>query len=204
MKRLLPLLLLAVCAGTPPEPVLAKPAASWHATIRDADRKRLAGLWSAWTRSLHQAHAAGEGAQVTALGVLGDPEAARPAPPPAPGNYRCRNIKIGKHEGVPATVPAFVATGFLPCTVTALGQQLWFEQVNGMQRIGGTLFADGDRMIFLGAMALTGEGAMMRYGLDPDRDQVGVLRAVGDHHWRLELPWPNWQANLEVIEILPA
>jgi hypothetical protein len=58
-------------------------------------------------------------------------------------------------------------------------------------------------MVFLGTTALAGEMGIMPYGADPERDAVGALRAVAADQWRLELPWPAWQANLALVEILP-
>ncbi|MEY2884557.1 MAG: hypothetical protein RL490_2281, partial [Pseudomonadota bacterium] len=130
--------------------------------------------------------------------------AARPAPPPAPGAYRCRDIRIGRREGMADTLPTLAVAAFQPCTIRLDAGRLWLEQGPGMQRVAGPLYPDGDRLVFLGSMALAGEMAVMRYGADPDRNQAGVLRAIGERHWRLELPWPNWQANLHLIEIVPA
>ena len=197
--------------GKNPETIGASPRPqSWQKTIRDADRKRLAGLWTAWTRALAQADGAGRMPQVTALGALADADAARAAPAPPPGRYRCRTVKIGiRDDGtrLPAgavAAPVLMASGYAPCTITAQAGLLWFEQTGGAQRIAGKLYPDGDRQVFLGAMALAGESGVRSYGTDRDRDQVGVLRAFADQRWRLELPWPMWQSNLAIIEIAPA
>lgn len=201
------LLPLAACGGSGSLPGSASASTlrsqSWQENITEDDRKRLAGLWSAWTRSLNEAARAGQGDAVAALGDLSVPDAAHGGPPPAPGNYRCRSIKLGvRDEGTPRpNAPAMDASAVLPCTISAKGGLLWLEQGTGPQRIGGTLYPDGDRMIFLGSKALAGEMGVMAYGSDASRDQVGVLRALGDKRWRLELPWPMWQSNLEVIEI---
>lgn len=178
---------------------------SWQEQISEPDRKRLAGLWSAWTRSLNEAGSAGLGSDVAALGAMAVPEAALAASPPPPGAYRCRSVKLGNRgEGRAITASALDVDAPVPCTITAKGSLLWLEQAGGAQRVGGTLYPDGDRMIFLGSKALKGEVGLMAYGSDASRDQVGVLRAFGDQRWRLELPWPMWQSNLEIIEIVPA
>jgi hypothetical protein len=100
--------------------------------------------------------------------------------------------------------PPVLAGDFRSCTITARRGLLYFDQGAGDQRVAGTLYPDGDRQVFLGSLALAGENGIMAYGADGDRDQVGVLRAFGDKRWRLELPWPMWQSNLQVIEIVPA
>lgn len=203
--------LLAGCGGSGTKPQVAEApprAQGWQNVIRDSDRRRLAGLWSAWTRSLAQAETAGQLQRVAALGDMAVPDAARPAPAPRPGAYRCRTVRIGIRDSdaalraVAGTAPVMLASGFLPCTIAARAGRLWFEQGIGLQRVAGTLYPDGDRQVFLGSMALAGEAGFRSYGADPDRDQVGVLRAFGDRRWRLELPWPMWQSNLAIIEIV--
>lgn len=201
------LLPLAACAGDRP-PGSPSPKAmreiSWQQQINESDRKRLALLWSAWTRSLNEAADAGHKADIAAMGDLVVADAARPGPPPTPGTYRCRTIKMGTRVDGGRMAPVAMDEGaFAPCTITARGSLLWFEQASAAQRIGGTLYPDGDRLIFLGSKALQGEMGIMAYGSDASRDQVGVLRPYGDARWRLELPWPMWQSNLEIIEILP-
>lgn len=205
---LLAVLPLSACAGDGkpgPESAAVAPMA-WQKAIRDSDRTRLAGLWSAWTRSLNEADKAGMSASVAALGPMAVPDAARPAPPPAPGEYLCRNVKLGsRDDGTSRPVaPPLSISEFGPCSIAARGGLLWFEQDRGAQRIAGTLYPDGERQVFLGAMTLAGEAGTMAYGTDGDRDQVGVLRGLGEGHWRIELPWPMWQSNLEIIEIVSA
>jgi len=203
------LLSLTACGGVGFGPKPASAASlrtmSWQENIRDTDRKRLAALWGAWTRSLNQAVSAGQGDALAALGPLAVADAGRAGPPPPPGNYRCRSIKLGvRDEGAPRPdAPAMSVSEIFPCVITAKAGLSWFEQTAGAQRIGGTLYADGDRMIFLGSMALADEMGVMAYGADASRDQVGVLHAIGEGRWRLELPWPMWQSNLEIIEIVP-
>lgn len=199
---------LAACGGAPAATPSHKAmrSVSWQEQIREPDRKRLAGLWSAWTRSLNEAAAAGHGAEIKALGPLAVADAAKPGAMPVPGDYRCRSVRMGTRDdnSKAALVPAMDADGAIACTISAKGDLLVLEQARGGQRIGGTLYPDGDRMVFLGSKALRGEMGMRAYGADASRDQVGVLRRFGDDKWRLELPWPMWQANLEIIEIVPA
>ncbi len=194
----------AGCAGKPGGTARAAPP-PWQKMISEADRKRLAGLHSAWSESLDEARAAGAAAAVTALGAVAVPDAATSGPLPGPGDYRCRALRIGGRSGdAPAAAPPVIAAPAVPCRISAKGGLLWIEQAMGAQRIGGTLYPDGDRLVFLGSMALAGEMGLMRYGADNDRDQVGVLRSLGPARWRLELPWPMWQSDLAIIEIVPA
>jgi hypothetical protein len=213
MRRaaVLALLLLAADAGFAAPP-------TWQTVIDAPDRKRLAKLWQAWTRALADADRAGQAAALTALGPAVVPDAATmnrnasdPMTPPigdplpGPGAYRCRMINLGaRADGVATPVPVMVgATPFAPCRIEMRDDGLWFEQDSGpVQRLGGRLYADGARMVFLGTTALAGEMGVMAYGVDPQRNAVGALRAIGDGRWRLELPWPNWQSNLGIVEIV--
>lgn len=214
MKRLLAVLLLAGCAHTVAAPV-APPR--WQNDITAPDRKRLARLWEAWTRALNEAQTVGQGTAIASLGAVAIPDPATmnveesPAgktlgPLPAAGVYRCRTIKLGQRAGGAKAQPsAAVDTGEMrPCHVEVRGNMLWFQHDSGAQRLQGALYADGDRMVFLGTTALTGEMGTLRYGTAPQRDAVGVLRAMTPQRWRLELPWPHWQSNLEIVEIVPA
>ncbi len=207
MKRAL---LISLVLGTLPLSGCAHTAAArapepWQHAIREPDRKRLAGLWSAWTRSLAEAGKAGRGADIAGLGDVAVPDVAKTAALPAPGAYRCRVIKLGQHEAASATTmtKAFAINDFAPCSIALLGGHWQFGLAGPTQSLAGRLYPNGDHMVFLGTMALNGESGVMAYGSDPDRDQVGVLRAIGANHWRLELPWPKWQSNLDIIEIMP-
>lgn len=213
MKRGIILALMLFAA----DPGLAT-APTWQAAITAPDRKRLAKLWEAWTRALADTERSGQAEAVAALGPAVVPDAATMnrdasdlmAPPaagklPGPGVYRCRTITLGaRANAAPTQMPAMVgASAFAPCRIEMRADGLWFEQDGSAPRLGGRLFADGARLVFLGATALTGEMGVMAYGADPERNAVGALRAIGDGRWRLELPWPNWQANLGIVEIIP-
>ena len=205
LGALLALLLVPACGGKAGPDAVSRPPPTWQREVREPDRKRLATLWSAWTRSLNEVQAAGQGAEIAALGDLLVPDAARAAPPPAPGTYRCRTIKLGVRAigAVPGRGRALDIAPVRPCTIAARGGLLWFEQIGGPQRVAGLLYPDRERVVFLGSIALEAENRILPYGADNDRDQVGALRAYGADRWRLELPWPMWQSNLTIIEILP-
>ncbi|WP_439534697.1 DUF4893 domain-containing protein [Polymorphobacter sp.] len=198
---------------------VAQPAASsWQGRIQDEDRKRLAGLWRAWTHSLSQIGAAGETERLTALGAVAvapvEPlpgrreDMSQSAALPMPGKYQCRLVRMGlRDDGWPRDAgQPLVVTDWGDCTIMAESGDatLRFDMLDGSQRLHGRLWADGDRMIFLGATALASETGIRRYGDDPDRDALGVLRSLEPVHWRIELPWPRWQSNLLLVEIKQA
>lgn len=194
----LALLSLAACGhGTRPETV--KPVALWQKDIRDDDRKRLNGLWNSWAHAIGEVRAAGEASEVEALGALVDPEAAQAFAMPRPGHYRCRTVKLGGDAVRGVRIAAAV-----PCDIETTDAGLRFSQGDGAQRLFGRLYPDGDRLVFLGSLRLAMEQGAMPYGSDVDRDQIGVLRAYAPKRWRLELPWPRWEASMVVVEIAPA
>jgi hypothetical protein len=193
----------------------AKPARYWQEAATGADRKRLARLWEAWTGALADIAASGETPALTALGPVAVPDAgtmhangsdreASPAkgPLPGPGAYLCRTIRLGQQDKKAAASHVQVGEPH-PCRIEAQGGGLWFEQETGANRLGGRLYADGDRLVFLGATALRGEMGVMPYGADPERNAIGALRALGPAQWRLELPWPTWQSTLDLVELTP-
>ena len=194
---------LAACVTGPRPP-------PWQLVILQPDRQRLAALWDAWTRALAAADKAGDGPALAALSPLVDPKAAVSGALPGPGVYRCRSLRLGtRADAVMPSAPSgpvMLITEPALCTISKRGRLLWFEQSEGLQRVGGQLYpdpgrTDGDRLVFLGSMALPGESGFMQYGADADRDQVGVIRPLAPGMWRLELPWPRWQSDLQVIEI---
>jgi hypothetical protein len=59
-------------------------------------------------------------------------------------------------------------------------------------------------MVLLGSMALGQEAATNAYGLNPDRDLAAKLERIGEARWRLVVPWPRNESNLDLIELRPA
>jgi len=58
--------------------------------------------------------------------------------------------------------------------------------------------------VMLGSVALASEAAADSYGRRPERDTVAVLERIGESRWRLVIPWPQSESNLDLIELLPA
>lgn len=59
-------------------------------------------------------------------------------------------------------------------------------------------------MVLLGSMSLASEPPANSYGRRPDRDMVALLERIGDQRWRLVIPWPESESNLDLIELVPA
>ena len=47
-------------------------------------------------------------------------------------------------------------------------------------------------------------GHATAYGLRPDRDMVAGVERIGEQRWRLVIPWPANESNLDLIELVPA
>jgi len=171
----------------------------WRADAKPADIRRLERLDQAWSEALAQARAGGYGRQVKALGAVADPRVSLSRPQPTPGAYRCRTIKLGSPGG---GLP-FVAYGWFRCRVELTpGGDLALEKVTGSQRPSGHLYPDASRrLVFLGAAAWGADEGQVRYGRDPERDQVGVFERVGKDRYRLALPWPRQESKLDILEL---
>jgi len=137
------------------------------------------------------------------VGTLVDPDAA-PAPVTPPvGDYRCRTVKLGSQGGDEGL--GYVVYGWFACRIETTAGGLKFVKRTGSQRPAGLLFPENDReMILLGSMALASEAAANSYGQRPDRDMVAVLERIGDARWRLVIPWPQNESNVDLIELVPA
>ena len=173
----------------------------WQAVIREPDRSRLARLAGAWTEAQADIAAAGATAELAGLGPVADPAAQFQGPLPAAGAYRCRVIRLGWRQGTDRQVPPIQAGDWAPCQLQPDGILLRLSTAPASQQFIGRLYPDVDRLVFLGSVRLADDRGQLRYGEDRDRDQLGVLTALGDGHWRLALPWPRWSARLILIEI---
>ncbi|MFN7127886.1 MAG: DUF4893 domain-containing protein [Brevundimonas sp.] len=206
------LLAAAACASAPPPPPPPPPAPSagtgavlmdWRGIITAADRDRYQRRDAAWSLALQQARRQRGSGDLDSLGALIDPGSGRADVAPPPGAYRCRTVKLGSQGGEEGL--GYVVYGWFACRIEQTPRGLKFTKLTGSQRPSGLLFPENDRhMLLLGSMALAQEPAANSYGRNPDRDLVAVLERVGDARWRLVLPWPQYESNLDLIELVPA
>jgi len=54
------------------------------------------------------------------------------------------------------------------------------------------------------AAAIADEGRAMEYGVDTRRDVVGFVERIGPQRWRLVMPRPHFESQLDVMELVPA
>ena len=208
-------LALAACASAPPPPPPPPPPAAsgesagpvalrdWRGIVTASDRDRYSRRDAAWSLALQQARRQPGSGDLTGLGDLIDPRAARSSVAPPPGDYRCRTVKLGSQGGEDGL--GYVVYGWFACRIEATPRGLKFSKQTGSQRPAGLLFPENDRqMVMLGSLALAEEPPANSYGQRPDRDLIAVLERIGEHRWRLVIPWPQAESNLDLIELVPA
>jgi len=200
-------LTLAACASAPPPP--PPPSGNgaalrdWRSIVTSADRDRYTRRDAAWSLALQQARRQTGSGDLRSLGDLIEPDLRRAPVTPPPGAYRCRTVKLGSQGGEQGL--GYVVYGWFACRIEQTPRGLKFSKLTGSQRPAGLLFPGNDRqMILLGSLALAEEPAANSYGQRPDRDLIAVLERIGDRRWRLVLPWPQAESNLDVIELIPA
>ena len=198
--------LIFACAGcavvVPPPEIVASPARDWRAVATDADRARLRDWRNAFTSGLAAARAAGHGQAIAREGALLLPDAAIAGGAIPNGVYRCRVIKLGaKSEGM----LDYVAYPYFNCRVQQDGSLQSFAKLTGSQRQVGRIYpGDGLRQVFLGTLMLGDEGRAMQYGVDPDRDVAGFVARIGPQRWRMIMPRPHFESQIDVMELVPA
>lgn len=203
----LPLLSFAIlfitgCAAIQPAPgVIAAPARDWRAVATANDRERLREWRSAFTSALAAARASGHGAEIAREGVLLQPDAALGGKRIPNGMYRCRVIKLGaKSQGM----LDYVAYPYFHCRIRQERELQGFAKLTGSQRQIGLIFpGDAMRQVFLGTLMLADEGRAMHYGLDRERDVAAFVERIGPDRWRMVMPRPHFESQLDVIELLP-
>ncbi|NJC40458.1 hypothetical protein GGQ87_000716 [Brevundimonas alba] len=200
---------ISACASTPaPPPVPDAPGSGpvlrdWRGIVTAADRDRYNRIDAAWSLALQQARRQRGSGDLESTGDLIDPRAARPGAMPPAGDYRCRTVKLGSQGGEDGL--GYVVYDWFACRIERTPNGLKFTKVSGSQRPSGLLFPENDRqMVLLGSMSLASEPPANSYGQRPDRDLIAVLERIGERRWRLVLPWPQYESNLDLIELVPA
>jgi len=182
----------------------APPAAAgteWRQIATAEDRERLRHWRDAWEEALPAARAASAD-EIAQGGVLFEPDRTLAGAMPPPGTYRCRTYKLGAKS---AGMQDFVAYPWFECRVFFEDEVLSLHKTSGSQRPIGLLFRESDtRAVFLGTLVLGDEVAPLRYGVDSTRDMIGYVERIADARWRLVLPYPHFESQLDVIELVPA
>jgi hypothetical protein len=196
--------LLIACTGCsmiqPPTEIVRTPSTDWRAIATDSDRARLRDWRSSFTAALETARASGHGGEIAREGALLDPDAAIGGPI-LNGSYRCRVIKLGAKS--PGMLD-YVAYPYFNCRVQPRGPLQAFTKIDGSQRQVGLIFPNGQlRQVFLGTLMLADEGRAMEYGVDSQRDVAGFIERIGPARWRLIMPAPAFESQMDVMELVP-
>jgi hypothetical protein len=192
---------LAGCARDGLSLVETAPETRWRAVATEPDRERLRDWRKAWVAALPAARTADNGA-IARGGALFEPDRALASAMPPAGDYRCRTFKLGAYR---PDLQAFAERPPVRCRVGRDGEMPVFAVLEGEQRPSGTLYAETDaRVIFLGTLELGDERKALPYSLDRKRDMAGYIERVAIGRWRLVLPSPNFDSQLDVIELVPA
>ena len=109
------------------------------------------------------------------------------------GDWQCRTTKAGG-------LSPLVVYGWFKCRVSDDGSGWKLEKISGSQRTTGRFYDDGEnRLIYLGSFYVAGE-TPKPYGSGPESDQVGYAFRTGPAEWRIELPAPQYESKLDILE----
>ncbi|HET7606021.1 MAG TPA: DUF4893 domain-containing protein [Sphingomicrobium sp.] len=185
-----------------PSGLIPRWTSAWKEVATPKDRQRLADWRTTFVKALEAARKAGHTAEIAREGALLDPDAALGPPAVPNGLFSCRIIKIGaKGEG---NLP-YVAYPPFGCQVKADRGLQRFNKFGGSQRYVGLIFpGDAVRQIFLGTLVLGDETRALQYGQDELRDVAGYVERVGPNRWRLVMPKPHFESQLDVMELVPS
>ena len=205
MRLAFSVLLLAVSACAmvqPPTAVVTQPRQDWRAVATESDRVRLRDWRKTFTSAIASARASGHSADIDREGLLLQPDAALAGGPIPNGMYKCRAIKVGARS---SGMLGFVTYPHFSCRVQQDGRLQSFAKLSGSQRQVGLIFpSDGLRQVFLGTLMLGDEARAMHYGVDQERDVAGLVERIGPSRWRLVMPSPHFESQLDVMELIPA
>lgn len=177
------------------------PETRWRMITTEQDRDRLRNWRKAWVEALPKARAV-DAAAIAEQGQLFEPDQALDRAMPPAGDYRCRTFKLGAQR---VEIRDFTAYPWSSCRIGRDGDLPTFAKLDGVQRPTGKIYAETDaRAIFLGALELGDETIPLTYGQDGKRDMAGYFERIGTARWRLVLPWPTFESQIDVIELVPA
>jgi hypothetical protein len=195
-------LALPACSALPPTgTVVPYPTRDWRGIATEDDRGRLRDWRDAFVAGLKAARAAGHADAIAREGALLEPDSAMGGGAIPNGNYRCRLIKLGaKSPGMLdyVTYPAFA------CRIRQERDLQGFAKLTGSQRHVGLIFpGDAMRQVLLGTLVLGDERRAMQYGRDQERDVAGFVERIGPNRWRMLLPRPHFESQIDVMELVP-
>lgn len=185
-----------------PSGLIPRWTAAWKEVATGDDRQRLADWRTTFVAALDAAKKGGKAADVAREGVLLEPDAALGPPGIPNGMYRCRVIKLGA-KADSGSLP-YVSYPPFVCRVKADRGLQRFNRLSGSQRYVGLIFpGDSIRQLFLGTLVLGDETRALQYGQDQLRDIAGYVERIGPNRWRMVMPKPHFESQLDVMELTP-
>ena len=193
---------LAGCAAHRPSATPSPSRTNWRLVATEGDRERLREWRQAFVEGLAAARRGGHAADIAREGALLQPDAALAGAGIPNGLYRCRVIKVGaKSEGL----LNYIAYPAFRCRVSPSNALQNLTKLTGSQRQAGKIYPfDQMRQVFLGTIVLGDEQGALRYGQDQTRDIAGFIERIGPYRWRLVMPRPHFESQLDVLELVPA
>jgi hypothetical protein len=193
---------LPACSALPPTgTVVPYPTRDWRAIATQDDRGRLRDWRDVFVAGLKAARAAGHADAIAREGALLEPDSALGGGAIPNGNYRCRVIKLGAKS--PGMLDYVTYPGFA-CQVRQQGHVQALAKVTGSQRYVGRIFpGDPMRQPFLGTLVLGDEQRALQYGRDRERDVAGFVERIGPRRWRMLMPRPHFESQMDVLELVP-
>jgi hypothetical protein len=184
-----------------PQGLIPRWTTAWKEVVTADDRERLRDWRKTFADALTAATKSGHGAEIAREGPLLEPDAALGGGPVPNGMYRCRAIKLG------AKTPGlldYVSYPPFTCEVRAERNLQRLSKLGGSQRYVGLIFpGDAMRQVFLGTLVLGDETRALQYGQDETRDVAGYVERIGPRRWRLIMPKPHFESQLDVMELVP-
>ena len=203
-----PASILALCLSTAACTVIEQPAGlipryttAYKQVISQSDLVRLREWRKSFESGLAAARKAGHGAEIDREGALLDPDAAIAGPAIPNGMYRCKVIKLGAKD--PGNLDYASYPGFT-CRVKPERALQRLGKLSGAQRYVGLIFpGDAIRNVLIGTLVLADERRALQYGQDEQRDVAGYVERIGPKRWRVVMPAPHFESQLDVMELVP-
>lgn len=191
-------LAIAICIGLWPAAGSCQQPGDGMA-IRPDDERRLAEYHAAAGKALLEAFSGGDAADLTILAEVLKEDALPPDDALAilPGEWSCRTIKMGR------LLPIVVYQPFRCRT----GPDGSLEKLTGSQRTRGTIYRDGDRLVYLGTGFVAGDDPPPYADLppfsataDPQRvPEVGLVEITGPNRGRVMFPDPHLESRFNIL-----
>jgi uncharacterized protein YceK len=174
----------------------------WRQVATEQDRKRLREWRSAFVDGLDAARKSGHSAEISREGALLEPDAVQTGGPIPSGSFSCRVIKLGAKS--PGLLD-YVSYPPFACRIDQERDLQGFAKLTGSQRPVGLIFpGDALRKVFLGTLVLGDEREALQYGQDETRDVAAFVERIGPDRWRMVMPRPAFESQVDVVELIPS